>query len=715
MSSSLFSNSWYRVADLRPRLRAHARINRQIFRGQLWYVLQDHQTGRFFRVSPAANRMLCRMDGRRSTREIWEIAGEQSSDDPPTQDETIQLLAQLHAADLLQSELPPDIAEIAERSQTAERRRLIQRIRNPLAVRLALFDPDRLLDATLPLVRPLFSATGFLAWLALVLSAAVLAGLHWAELTSDIADRVLVAQSLALIACVYPLMKLLHELGHAYATKVWGGEVHEVGVMLLVLIPVPYVDASASAAFRQKHRRIVVGAAGIIVELALAAVAMIVWVNGSPGLGRAVAFDVILIGGVSTLFFNGNPLLRFDGYYILADLIEIPNLATRANAYLFYLIQRHLFRVDSLDSPATAPGEAKWLLSYAVLSFLYRMMVSFGIALFLATRFFILGAAMALWALAAIALMPVFKGVRYLATSPRLHGRRRRAFAVVGGLTAVTAAALFLVPVPYATVAQGVVWIPDRAEVRAKTEGFLADVLSEPGSEVPAQRQLVALADPILDAKVAVIQAQLQEMQLRFEAAEQLDRVQAQVLQEEVQRLTGTLASYRTRQDELTVKAPQEGRFVLPHADDIPGRFFKRGELLGYLIGSNDLVVRVVVPQADVDLVRQRTRKVDVYFAENLERPVPARIRREVPAAQSEVPSLALTTQAGGPIVLDPARTQKPQALFSLFQFDVDPLEPVPPRMAGARVYVRFDHGTEAIAWRVMRGLRQFFLGQFHV
>jgi putative peptide zinc metalloprotease protein len=715
MSASLFSNSWYRVAELRPRLRTHARIHRQIFRGQTWYVLQDHQSGRFFRVSPAANRMLCRMDGRRTMREIWDIAGEQSSDDPPTQDETIQLLSQLHAADLLQSELPPDITEIAERSQRGRRRALIQRLRNPMAVRLALFDPDRLLGATLPLVRPLFSIVGFLAWLALVGSGATLAALHWSELTSNIADRVLVAQNVALIVCVYPLMKALHEMGHAYATKVWGGEVHEVGVMLLVFIPVPFVDASASAGFAQKRRRIVVGAAGIIVELALAAIAMIVWVHASPGLGRAVAFDVILIGSVSTIFFNGNPLLRFDGYYILSDLIEIPNLATRANSYVFFLLQRHLLGVDSLDNPATAPGEAKWLFGYAILSFLYRMMVSFGIAVFLASRLLILGVAMAVWVVAVIALMPLFKGLRFLAVSPRLAGRRRQAFAVVGGVAAAVGAALFLLPLPYATVAQGVVWIPDRAEVRAKAEGFVTDVLAAPGGEVAAHRQLVSLADPILNARVAVIEAQLQEMQLRYDAARQLDRVQAEVLQEQVQRLTGMLAAYRMRQDELTVDAEQDGRFVLPRAADIPGRYFKRGELLGYVIGADDLVVRVVVPQADVDLVRQRTRKVDAYFAEDLDHPVPARIRREVPAARNEVPSLALTTQGGGPIVLDPAHTQKPQALFSLFQFDVDLLEPVPPRLAGARVYVRFDHGREAIAWRLLRSLRQFFLGQFRV
>ena len=119
MNTSLFSSSWYRVADLKPRLRTHTAIHRQVFRGKTWYVLQDHQTGRFHRLSPIANLMLCLMDGRRTMRDIWEAAGRKAKDDPPTQDETIHLLAQLHSSDLLQGEVPPDFEEMAERSEKA--------------------------------------------------------------------------------------------------------------------------------------------------------------------------------------------------------------------------------------------------------------------------------------------------------------------------------------------------------------------------------------------------------------------------------------------------------------------------------------------------------------------------------------------------------------------------------------------------------------------
>ena len=715
MDRSLFSSSWYRVADLRPRLRLHTVIHRQVFRGKVWHILQDRQTGRFHSLSPLANLMVCLMDGRRTMRDIWEAAGRKASDDPPTQDETIRLLAQLHGADLLQGEAPPDFDEMAERSQKANQRRMMQQLRNPMALRVPLFDPNRLLDLTTPFVRPLFTVPGFVAWLALVLAGVALAVIHWPELVADLSDRVLAAENVALIMCVYPLVKSLHELGHAYATKVWGGEAHEVGLMLLVFIPVLYFDASASAAFSQKSRRIVVGAAGILVEMALAALATIVWLKGSPGLGRAIAFNVMLIGGVSTLLFNGNPLLRFDGYYIFSDLIEIPNLGSRANAYFFYLIQRRLFGVDDVGSPVAVPSEAKWLFGYAVLSFAYRMIVSLGIALFLATRLFAVGFVMALWSIFAIAILPAFKGAKFMATSPRLRGRRRRAFAIVGAVTAAAAATLFLIPLPYSTIAEGVVLVPDQAAVRAKTEGFVTKIVATPGASVEPGQTLVALEDPILDAKVKVIEAQLDETNQRVDAVKAIDRVQAEMFEEQAAHLTERLAAVRAQERNLNVDADQGGRFLFSRAEDAPGRFVKRGDLLGYVVANGDPVARVLASQADVDLIRQSTTAVEAHLAEDLERPIAAKILREAPAAQQDVPSLALTTRGGGAIALDPSRTQRPQTLFSYFQIDVELLEPEDLRTLGSRVYVRFKHGDQPIAWRVLRSLRQFFLGQFRV
>ena len=144
---------------------------------------------------------------------------------------------------------------------------------------------------------------------------------------------------------------MLAEFRWKHAGEKHGGEVHEMGIMLLVLAPIPYVDASAAGAFRNKWRRALVGAAGMLVELFLAAIAMAAWVMVEPGLVRSVAFNVLFVAGASTLLFNGNPLLRYDGYYVLADLIEIANLGNRSNQYWQWLAKRYLFGVKSVERP----------------------------------------------------------------------------------------------------------------------------------------------------------------------------------------------------------------------------------------------------------------------------------------------------------------------------------------------------------------------------
>ncbi|MBA1141284.1 PqqD family peptide modification chaperone [Mesorhizobium neociceri] len=717
MAKSLFSPSWYRVAELKLRLRRHAEIHRQKFRGEIWYVLQDHQTGRFHRLSASANLMISLMDGRRTLHEIWDLVGRRAGDDPPTQDEAIHLLAELHASDLLQGELPPDFQELSDRSAKQARNEVMNRLRNPMALRLPLFDPDRWLDLTMPLVRPLFTVYGLLAWLALVGTGIALAVLHWAELTSDASDRLLSAGNVALIIAIYPLVKTFHEAGHAYATKAWGGAVHEVGIMLLIFVPAPYVDATSSTAFREKWRRIVVSSAGIMVEFALAAAAMIFWVNAEPGLARAAAFNVMVIGGVSTLFFNGNPLLRFDGYYIFADLIEVPNLGTRANRYFWYLVQRYCLGIANIDNPASAPGERKWLFGYAVLSFCYRIMLSLTIALLVATKLFFIGTLLALFTVFGTVVMPVFKGLKFLTTTPRLQGQRGRAITLVGTAVAGLATLILFVPMPYGTVAQGVVWIPDRAEVRADTAGIVAEILSPPDSMVSAGTPLLRLEDPGISGRVALIEAQRHELQLRYEAVRFSDRVEADVVLEQIKNMDGVLASVKQRRDGLVVSAHDAGRFILPKAANLPGRFLNQGDLVGYVVSSATPQLRVIVPQSEVDLVRARTDSVDVRYAGETGAPVPAHISREVPAAQFDLPSLALSVEGGGTVAMRSGGQagDKPRTLEGLFVFDVAPERAEKHLLLGSRVFVRFGHGSEPLIWRWVRSVRQTFLSRFNV
>ncbi len=597
-----------------------------------------------------------------------------------------------------------------------QRHALLMRLRNPLALRLPVFNPDGFLDRTMNLVRPIFSLPGFLVWLALVGTGVVLAGLHRAELTADVLDRTLTLHGATLVLLAYPLVKAAHELGHAYACKRWGGAVHEMGVMLLVLFPVPYVDASSASAFPRVWQRALVGAAGIMVELALAAIAMIVWVEVSPGAVRATAFNVMLIGGVSTLLFNGNPLLRFDGYYVLCDLIGIPNLAQRGSRYMLYLVQRYGFGQTTLDSPAETIGEKRWLVGYTLASTGYRLMLTLGIALLLASRFLLVGALLGSWSVASLVVWPLLKGVLHVARSPRLAGRRSRALAVAAVLAGVPALALFAVPVPYGTMAQGVVQVPEAAMLRSATEGVVRRVLATPGNLVHKGDPILELEEPALPAALAVVEAQRDELQLRLEAVLLTDRVSAELLREQVRRAEAMVVLGRTRMGELIVHAPRDGVLVLPEAGDLPGRFLHRGDSLGDVLASGDVTIRVVVPQDRIDLVRERTKAVEVRPAYAIFRPMAATVVRELPGAVREMPSAALGLAAGGDIATDPTDASGRRAYEQSFLVDVVPAGVADGNVwIGGRAYVRFDHGDEPLGWRLLRGLRQLFLRRLNV
>ncbi|HMR33661.1 MAG TPA: site-2 protease family protein [Geminicoccaceae bacterium] len=711
-----FSHSWHRVAGVRPRLKAHARIHPQRFRGETWYVLQDPQSGRFHRLSAAANLAICLMDGRRTVSAIWDLAGAKLGAEQPTQDEMIRLLGQLHAADLLTGDLPADIGELVRRGDRQARRELMGRLRNPIAFRISLLDPDGLLSATLPLVAPLFSVGGFLLWLAVVAGGAVLATLHWDGLTADVADHALAPSNIVLMLLVYPVLKGLHELGHGWAAKRWGGEVHEIGIMLLVFFPVPYVDASDAAGFASKWQRAIVGAAGMMVELLIAVVALAVWVTVEPGLVRALAFSIMLIAGVSTLLFNGNPLLRYDGYYVLGDLIEIPNLGPRSNQYLGYLAKRWLLGVKDARSPVTARGEPFWFVLYGVAAFAYRLAITLVIALYLSTKAFLLGALLAIVAIGTAVVLPMLRGLRYLLISPDLRQTRGRAIAVVTLLALVVAGSAFAVPAPYATIVEGVVWMPENGLVRAGTGGAVGRVVATPGGTVQPGDPLVELEDPLLDARIASLAAQQREVQLRLEAAKVSDMVSAEMYRQQLAHVGAALDQERRRKADLVVRAGASGRFVLPKAQDLPGHIVERGAVLGYIVNSERPMVRALASQDDIDLILRRAGQIEARFVQRPELSYAAVQQRMIPGTVESLPSPVLGAEGGGPWVEIPTgpdgRRRLVQEAF-LLDFVVE--GEVPGGTIGSRVHLRIDHGPEAVGWRVLRSLRQLFLRQLDV
>lgn len=715
VSAPLLSGSWYRVAALKPRLRTHARLHRHRYRGQVWYLLQDPASGRVHRFTPAARLVIAAMDGRRSVEELRSLAVRHLGEDAPTQDEMIQLLGQLHTADLLRADVTPDVAELFERGERKNKERRLRSYANPMAVRIPLWDPDIFLNRIEPVVRPLWSRGGALLWLMVVTPALLLVPPHWPELTHNFSDRVLGVDNLLLLWLVFPIIKALHELGHASATKAGGGEVHDMGVMLLVLMPVPYVDASAASVFRSKYRRALVGAAGMLVEVFIAAIALYVWVLAEPGAARAIAFNVIVVAGVSTLVFNGNPLLRYDAYYILADLIEIPNLAQRSLAYWGYLLERSLLQVEEVEAPAASSAEKTWFLLYGLSSSIYRMLVTVAIALFIAGQFFVVGVLLALWAVVAMAVVPIAKGLRHLLTHPRVHRRRWRALTVTGVVVGAAFLLLLVVPAPFRSQAEGVIWLAEETMLRAGANGFLGRFVVEPGARVIRGDVLIQCYDPLLEAQIRLAEAKVAELEATYAVHFVNNRAQALLVAEELASERAALARARERAADLVVKSGGDGVFIAPRWRDLEGRYFHKGELLGYVTDRARPLARVVVAQGEIDQVRLATDRVQIRMAQHIGEILEGRIVRQVPAGETVLPSRALATEGGGRISLDPRDPQGNKAMERMFQFDVELADDAEVGLFGQRVHVRFDYRMEPLALQWYRAIRRLFLARFNV
>ncbi len=715
MAENIFSPSWYRVAHLKPRLRSQGEIHRHFYRGERWYVLQDHASGRYFRFSPVAYELIGLMDGKRMVHKLWEEGNRRFGDDAPSQGEMIRLLGQLHAADVLLCNVPPDTVELLKRSERIEKSKLLAKLRSPLFLKFSLWDPEVFLCRTLPYVRPLFSRWGFILWLALVIWGVMTAGLQWDELTNNVVDRVFSAQNMLVLWLVYPLVKGLHEMGHGYAVKKCGGECHDMGIMLLVLMPIPYVEASAASALRCKWQRILTGGAGIMIELSIAAIALQAWVVLEPGLLRSMAFNIVLVGSVSTVLFNGNPLLRYDGYYMLMDYLEIPNLAQRSHQYLAYLARRYLLGMARTEPPYIAPGERGWLFSYSIAAFIYRLFVYASIILFVAGKFFVIGVVLAVWAAFNMIIWPLLKKLHYLLFSPTLRELRGRAVGVaVGGVT-LGLILLFLLPFPSWTNAEGVVWVGEDSLLRAGANGFIDKVVGSTGQPVKQGDVLLLCSNLELLTQRDVYAARLAELQSRYALALTKDRVQVSILLEEIKHVEASLVRFREMVDLLTIRSPKDGIFVLPGALDLPGRYVQRGALVGYVLADEPTLVRTVVSQDAVDAVRQRTKRVNIRLADRLAELVTAAIQREVPSGSENLPSTIFGFGGGGEIAVDPQDASGTRAFEKKFQFDVAVQEDLAATFIGERAYVRFEHIPEPLGWQLVRKVRQIFLKRFNV
>jgi putative peptide zinc metalloprotease protein len=691
----------------------------------MWHVLQDPSSNQFSRLSDSAYRFVALLDGKRTVADAWKVCNEHLGDAAPTQGEAIQLLGQLYTSNLLLADLPPDAEGLFRRYRQRRAREVQSYLMNLLFIRIPLLDPDHFLDRWVGVFGRVFSWVGLAAWVVLLgLGLHALTG-RWGELGNR-ASAVLDVTNLPLLYACLVVVKVIHEFGHAFACKRFGrldgsgGEVHVMGVMFLIFTPIPYVDASSAWAFRNKWHRTVVGAAGMMVELAIASVAAMVWANTAAGHPvNAIAYNIIFITSVSSLLFNGNPLLRYDGYYILSDLIEIPNLAQRSREYLYYLVRRYGWSIKRARNPANTRGEKAWFVFYSIASTIYRVYIAIRILLFVADKLFFVGVVMAVSGLAGWVLVPLTRFARYLATSGELLRVRSRAILSTAATAVILVAAVGLMPVPNRFRLEGVVEPAALAIVHAGADGFIQEGLPSGSAVSPNGPPLAKATNIELESHLGELEARRRGLEARRREAIPKDPATAQAYAEQVAATEEQIARARQQLADLETRAPFAGLWVSPQIDQARGTYVKRGDRLGMVISENRMIIRAVATQAEANILgpvmaHRELRGVDIRVRGRPDLQLAGHIQQVLLTGQEQLPSESMGIFAGGGILTDDPQGTK--AAERLFEVRIAPDADSSIRLlAGQRVVVRVRLADKPLAAQTWRAILQLIQKRFHV
>jgi len=698
-----FSESWYRVADLKPRLRSLVQSYRQRYRGRTWHVLRDSANNKFFRLDDASYHFVGLLNGGRTVADAWKVCCEHLGDSAPTQGEAIQLLGQLYQSNLLDADLPADAAGMFDRFSKRRRKEVGGYFMNLLFSRIPLIDPDHFLDRWVKAFGWCFGPVGLVLWTALVV-----AGL-WsiAGRVDELWDQksgILSPSNLPLLYVSMILIKGIHEFGHGFACKHFGrqthsgGEVHTMGIMFIVFMPLPYVDASSAWALRNKWHRAFIGAGGMYVEVAIGGAAALIWANAAPDtLAHALAYNMIFIAGVTTLLFNANPLIKFDGYYILSDLLETPNLAQRSKDYLYYLVKKFAYGVRRPRDPSHTLGERPWLVTYAITAAIYRVFISVSIILFVVDSLKYLGIMLAMSGVIGWVIVPIGKWVHYLLVNPELMRVRARAQGVTVVFVVVLIGSLGLIPMPYHARGEGVVE-PIRIElVYAGADGFIADVLPSATRVTGEEPYLVAGTNNGLRVERLKLLADRGLYEAYYRQARSEEPAQAQVVLGQIEALNEQLARVEQQLEALDVEPAFPGVWISEQADQMRGIYARQGEPIGTLADDSALVVRVVLDQYTGPWVARSTgegTKVEMRVRSRPSDLIEGEVVKVLNAARYELPSAALGMAGGGAMSIDTNSEQGTRTTEPFWEVQIDPavMDDTGPRLyPGQRVVTRFD------------------------
>ena len=692
-----------RLKSVHVGLRQDLEVTRHVFRGVPCYIVRDPITFQSHRLGLEDYRLFISIDTQRSLGETFDEVVSAGLLEADEEDTFYQFILNLHRFGFLNLPVTDDRL-LFRRHQARAKARRRQKLIGFLAVQIPLVKPDAFLTRTLHWGRRLFSTWFFVGWLVMVGSAACVAATRWADLVQPV-QGLLVAHNLPLLWLTLIGLKVCHEFGHAYACKHFGGHVPEMGIYLIMFTPCAYVDATAAWGFPRRRDRLVVSLAGLYVELALAALAVLVWASTGPSLLNAAAYNVIFLASAVTLLFNANPLMRYDGYYVVSDLVEVPNLRQRSAQYMLALAKRLLLGIRNPSPPAT------WrlriiLLVFGAASTAYRTMVMLAIAAVVASKLFLVGFTLGVAYLGVTVYGLTRRLGRYLWYAEETAAVRVRAIALSVFVFALVPAFVGLVPVPSSVYAAAAVIAEHETVVRAAVPGFVRRIGFERGQTLAPGALLVELGDTASEENLAQARAEVEASELRRSGYEPTDPAAAQQEAERTRKHQAELARVRSRQAELQITAPDGGRVAAGLKPTQMGKFVRVGEPVATLI-AGDCELRAVLTAEEFATAQPKVgQSVRFRPAGAPDLSLIGTIRDVRPAASRTIDLVALTHVAGGHIAIDAGTGQAQQPYLEL-------VVTLDPSAASAAVHnmtgvVQLPATSESIAARLYRRTVRF-------
>jgi putative peptide zinc metalloprotease protein len=495
-----------RRKQVKIRLRGDLRIEPQKYEGKTFYVVKDPVSLRYYRLKDHEHYLLGFLDGKRTLDDAQKAYEKQYRPDRLKLEDLESFAQQLLTAGLAQNDSPRAGKQLFDRRKKRRRSEWMQTLTNILYIKIPVFDPERLLTAMLGYVGWIFSMTFFVLSVAFMLGAVMLVTTHFETFRSKLPDyhEFFSFKTVVYLWAALGVVKVIHEFGHGLSCKVFGGEVHEMGALFLCLSPALYCNVSDAWTLPNKWHRIVISAAGIYVELIIAAAATFVWWNTpSHPFANNLALSLMVVCSVSTIVFNANPLMRYDGYYVLADWLEIPNLRERSNRFLTNLFLEHCLGVETIPEPYMQLGRRILFVTYAVLSYLYRWVVTFSILYFMDSflkpyKLEVISHILTLAALGSMVGWPLYRLGKNLHKRGRLPDMKRWRVLTTSAVFSALVLFVCLVPVPISRIrGQAMVQpIPDNcANVFVKYPGILEELKVRAGQTVEAGDELARFSN----------------------------------------------------------------------------------------------------------------------------------------------------------------------------------------------------------------------------